>query len=432
VDRLAWPTIGDGLLQMMVELGNLLLIGRLGTAALSGVGAAAQLMQVGIAALGAVSMGGMVLVAQAQGARDERGAGRFAMQALLVGALLGVLCGLPGGLLAEPLLRAIGTGAEVAAQGAVYLRIAALAFPALAVLNVAAAILRGFGDSRTPLTVNALANTIGLATAAGLVYGPPRLGVAGAALGAAGARALGALLLLALLRRSGRFRGARPRPDGATIRRVLGLGLPSMGEQLLLSLGLLAYGILTLGLGTAVFAAQRVTLTLIGFAWMPAFGYGAAATALVGRAIGAGDPARARALAREAARRAIGWMTVLAAVCFIFAEPLIGFFTADPAVREAGALGLRILCLGQPFWGLGQAYAGALRGAGDTRFPMWATAAGVWLVRMPLAWVCGYALGFGLPGIFISNGIDAGVRAALVSRRFAAGRWVGKGPRIGD
>src|SRR5213078_2090775 len=108
VDRLAWPIIADGIFQTALDLTNLALIGRLGTEALSGVGAATQLIQLGVAALAAVSVGGMVVVA----------------------------------------------------QGAVYLRLAALAFPALGVMTVGAALMRGSGDSRTPMSVTGLTNLI--------------------------------------------------------------------------------------------------------------------------------------------------------------------------------------------------------------------------------------------------------------------------------
>src|SRR5205085_11449291 len=136
VDRLAWPIIADGFFQTALDLTNLALIGRVGTEALSGVGAATQLIQLGVAALAAVSVGGMVLVAQASGAGDARAAGRVAGQSLLVCLAIGLAVGLPAAPVAAPPLRAIGTSPAVAAQGAVYLRLAALAFPALGVMTV--------------------------------------------------------------------------------------------------------------------------------------------------------------------------------------------------------------------------------------------------------------------------------------------------------
>jgi multidrug resistance protein, MATE family len=418
IDRLAWPIVGDGLFQTVLDLTNLALVGRLGTAALGGVGAATQLIQLGVAALGAVSVGGMVLAAQARGAQDARQIGRIGGQSLIVSLAIGLAIGLPALLFAPLLLQAIGTSAEVTAQGAIYLRFVGAAFPALAVLTVAAALLRALGNSRTPMFVTGLTNLINVAVTATLIFGPAQLGVAGAGIGSTVARVSGAALLVFTLWRSGSLRGARYWPEKATIRRILDVGLPSLGEQLLLNLGMLAYGLIALRLGTAAFAAQRVVLTMSGVMWMPSFGYGAATTALVGQAIGAGEAFRARTIARLGALHAVLWMVVLATGCFIFAPTLMGFFTDDPAVRAEAAAGLRALCFGQPFWGLSQVYAGALRGSGDTRFPLWATAVGVWLVRVPFAWVFGLTLGFGLAGICFSSAIDAGTRAAIVITRF--------------
>lgn len=423
VDRLAWPIIADGLLMTALELTNLALLGRLGTTVISGVGAATQLIQLGIAVITGASVGGMVLAAQMRGARDREGQGRVIGQSLLLGVVIGAICGLPAALFANPLLHLIGANDAIAAEGTIYLRLAGFAFPALAIMTVVAAILRGLGNSRTPMVITGLTNLINVTIAASLIFGPPQLGVAGAATAAALARVIGAALLVAALWRSGLLRGARFRPDLGAIRQVLRIGLPALGEQLVLNIGLLGYGLMALQFGSTVFAAQRVCLTLIGLAWMPAFGYGYGATALVGQAIGALLPERARLLARIAATHAIYWMSGLAVVCFFVAEPLVALFTADPQVRSLAATGLRVLCFGQPFWGLAQVYAGALRGVGDTRFPLVATTAGVWLVRLPVAWFFGLFLGWGLSGLFISNSVDAATRAAFVTFRFVRGRW---------
>jgi len=423
IDRLAWPIIADGLFATALDLTNLALLGRLGTVVLSGVGASTQLIQLGIAAITGASVGGMVLAAQSRGARDMRGAGQLIGQTLIIGLAIGVALGFPALLLAHPLLRLIGASEPVAQAGTIYLQFAGLSFPALALMTVAAAVLRGLGNSRTPMLATGLVNVINISIAAFLIFGPPQLGVAGAAVAAGLARTIGAVVLLGVMFHSGVLRGARPRPEFPLIKRILGIGLPALGEQLILNFGLLGYGLIALQLGTTLFAAQRVSLTLIGLAWMPAFGYGAAITSLVGQAIGAGEPARARILARVGSIRAMSWMTGLAVVCFALADPLVGLFTADPAVQGAAATGLRVLCLGQPFWALGQVYAGALRGVGDTRFPMLSTSIGVWIVRLPVAWFFCLWLGLGLPGLFISNSVDAAIRALLVTVRFQCSRW---------
>jgi Na+-driven multidrug efflux pump len=103
-------------------------------------------------------------------------------------------------------------------------------------------------------------------------------------------------------------------------------------------------------------------------------------------------------------------------------------FSADPDVIALGQVALPVLCLAQPFWAIGQVYAGSLRGAGDARFPMVATSVGMWLVRLPSAYLLGIVLGWGLPGIYLSSTFDAGLRALLNYLRYRTGRWQRLGP----
>jgi multidrug resistance protein, MATE family len=107
----------------------------------------------------------------------------------------------------------------------------------------------------------------------------------------------------------------------------------------------------------------------------------------------------------------------------VFAEPVMRLFSSDPEVIALGRLAIPVLCLAQPFWAIGQVYAGSLRGAGDARFPMIATSLGMWLVRLPLAYLFGIVLGLGLPGVYLSSTFDAGLRALLNWWRFRSGKW---------
>jgi Na+-driven multidrug efflux pump len=118
-------------------------------------------------------------------------------------------------------------------------------------------------------------------------------------------------------------------------------------------------------------------------------------------------------------------MTLAGVFFAVFADPLMRLFSADPEVIALGRVAIPVLCLAQPFWAIGQVYAGSLRGAGDARFPMMATSIGMWLVRLPAAYLLGIVLGLGLPGVYLTSTLDAGLRALLNYRRFKAGRWRG-------
>jgi len=312
--------------------------------------------------------------------------------------------------------------------GTLYLRVVSLGMPALVTMLVAGAAFRGAGDTRTPLMASAAMNVVNLVAAYALVFGHfglPALGVAGSAAAADIARLLGAVALVALLWRPGpaSVRGAGWRLELDVVWRVLRIGIPTAVEQTMLSGGFLLYGAMVITLGTTVYATQRITFQAINLAFMPAFGFATATTTLTGQALGARRPDHAAAANRAALRQSLFWMILLGLVFAVFADPIMRIFTDDPEVVALGRVALPVLAIAQPFWAIGQVYAGSLRGAGDARFPMVATSLGMWLVRLPTAYLFGIVLGGGLAGVYLSSTFDAGLRALLNFLRYRNGRW---------
>jgi putative MATE family efflux protein len=433
VVHLAWPVIVENLLQTAVGVVDLLMVSRLGAAAIAGVGVTVQIMFVIFAAIAAIATGTTVLVARAIGAGDARMAERVLKQSLLLAAGLGVFLAVAGMPAAKPIVALLGAEPDVVELGGTYLQIVFLAATALTVSYVLGAALRGAGDSRTPMLVALGVNVVNVVAAYVLIFGHlgfPALGVAGSAWGASIARTAGMLALLILLvRGAGRSRlrlgaGAGWRPDVSLIARLLRIGLPSMGEQLSRSLGMLLFSTLVISLGTAVFAAQRITFNIISLSFLPGFGFSMAATALTGQALGAGKPDRARRATWFAVRSAVAWMGSMG-VLFLVAAPLfVRVFTNDPAIVAEGARALRVLALGQAQVAVALVLAGGLRGAGDTRYPMLTTTASMWLLRLPVAWVLTKVLGWGLPGAYAGFIIGSTLEALAIYIRYRSGGWL--------
>ena len=427
VSSLAWPIIGEQLLQTLVGVVDIAMVGRLGAAAVAGVGTATQLLQVAISAMGAISVGTTVLVAHETGARRPGAAAHATKQSLVTGLALGAVLAIVGSVLRRPFVQMLGPEQAVVESGATYMGIVALSSPLLVTMLVAGASFRGAGDSRTPLMASGIMNVVNVALAFVLVFGKlgfPALGVAGSALAAALARVVGASILLVLLVTHGAM--SLPggwTPDWGVIRRVLRIGIPTAVEQTMLSGGFLLYAAMVITMGTVVYATQRITFQAINLALMPAFGFGTAATTLTGQGLGAQRPDFAEAATRTAFRQAMFWIIAAGAFSAVFANPIMRLFTTDPEVIRLGTVAIPVLTLAQPFWAIGQVYAGTLRGAGDSRFPMLATSLSMWFVRLPTAYLFGIILGGGLPGVYLSSTFDAGLRAALNYVRYRRGAW---------
>jgi MATE family multidrug resistance protein len=430
VNGLAVPIIAENLFQTMLGVVDLLMVSTLGAVAIAGVGSALQLMFLIIAALSAVTVGTTVLVARFTGAGQPEEASRTVKQSLMLGVALAAVITVLGHFFAPSAIAMLGVEPEVVESGGEYLTVVAQMSVFLIIQLVCGGALRGAGDTRTPMIVTGLVNVVNIGVAYVLIFGHlglPAMGVMGSAWGASVARMIGALVMLAVLasgRRRVDIRGRRGWwPDFGLMRRVLRIGLPSMVEQSFMSGGMLLYSVIVIGMGTAVYAAQRITFNALSISFMPGMGFGMAATTMTGQALGAGRPALARRATWIAFRMAALWMCTMGVVLFVFDEQIMRAFSDDPTIIAVGAPALRIIALSQPLQALGQVMAGSLRGAGDTRFPMVATGISVWLVRLPLGWLFGVPLGWGLAGVYFSNVLDAGVRAGANYLRFRSGRW---------
>jgi Na+-driven multidrug efflux pump len=160
-----------------------------------------------------------------------------------------------------------------------------------------------------------------------------------------------------------------------------------------------------------------------GFSFLPCIGFAGAASALVGQALGMEDSARARQSGWIAVRMAALWSTVAGIVFMVVPHLLLSVFTNDPGAVAAGVGALAIVGLAQPAQAAIFTLGGALRGAGDTRFPLVATMVNWFVVRLPLAYVLAFPLGLGLAGVWAGIAADYFVRAGLLAWRFNSGAW---------
>lgn len=385
VMKLAAPVIGENLLQTLLGIVDTILVAGLGVVALAGVGASLQVIFVLLAALSALSVGASVLVAQAFGANNMGEANRLARQSIIWSVLIAVPLTLLGLWLSPVIIAFFGLEPETAAIAADYLNVNLAAVVALTLMLLASGVLRGVGDGRTPMLVTLFANVVNVALSYALIYGVagfPALGAVGSAWGTFFSRVLGAIILVGMLLYGWngiRALGGSWWPELRTVRDVLRIGFPAALEEVLV---ISAFAVLTpivAVLGTTALAAHRVAINVISLSFLPGIGFGLAATALVGNAIGAGRPAEARAITRISLRWALLWMGGLGIIFLIFAEALVGIFGSDPELIATGAAAVRIVALAQILWAITFVYGGALRGIGDTRTPLIITAGMMWL-----------------------------------------------------
>jgi len=426
---LAWPAVIEQTLAMMISLVDFYIVGHLGAAALDGVGLGGQMLNLTASFLGAVGVGSTALVARHIGAKEPEDATRTARQSILVAMVIGVLMAMVGVTCARPIIAWFGGEPDVIEQGTRYLRTVAPSFAFFSVLLIGNAVMRGAGDTRTPLLVMMAVNVINIGVAWSLtqgVAGLPKLGVIGSGLGAASGQTIGGLIVLALLvrGRAGIRLGLQmPRWDPGRIRRILNIGLPAGAEQILLQFALTSLTVVIARFGTEAYAAHQVAWRIAQLSFLPGWGFAIAASTLVGQELGAKQPQRASESGYVAFRAALIVMTVMAVVIFVFGSALIRMFINDPLVIAQGVPILRIAALIQPMMAASFVFSGGLRGAGDTRATLAITIFSVWGLRVIITYLLGQWFGLALIGAWIAIAADFTFRGLMFWWRFRSGKW---------
>lgn len=428
---LAWPIIVEMLLQSTVGIADTAMVGRLGPASIAAVGLGNQFIMFLLTIFAAVRTGVTVLVARTIGAKDFKGANDAARQALIVTLFFGLFVAFIGIFFPEAGYRMLGAGEDVIAVGAGYMRWRALAALFACIIMVVTGILRGCGDTLTAMKVNVSVNLINIFFNWVLIFGNlgfPKLGTAGAGAATMFARLIGAALMISVLFK-GKVNVQLKKTDSfklhtPTLKRLFSIGIPAGIEQIFMRGAQLFFTMIVTNLGTAMYAAHQVVLRADSLAFMPGFGFSVAATALVGQNLGAKQPDEAKRAGKITMYMAIALMTAVGILLFIFARQAMIFFTNDIEVIEAGIPILKMMAFSMPFMAVARVSAGALRGAGDTKFVMWGTGASIWLARLVTAFILVNVFNLGLMGAWIGMFADHVVRALIFLARFLKGKWI--------
>jgi putative MATE family efflux protein len=400
--RLAVPAFGALVIQPLFMLIDAAIVGTLGTVPLAGLGAAGQVFGM-VTGLGVfLAYGTTAVVARRFGAGQVAHGLSDGAEGIALGVVLGSAATVVTWLLAPDLLRWLGTSAESTQQALTYLRITCLAFPFVLATMAALGVLRGLQDTATTLWVAVVALVVNTALSAGLVLGAG-WGIAGSAWGTLATEALVAGLFLWVL-------AARAREHGTTLRATrAGVLVAARGSVPLFWRTVAIRAVFVLAVAVAArmgddeLAAYYVSFTvwyLLAFA-MDALAI--AGQALMGRHLGAGSTAAARAVTWQMTRWGVGLGVVLAVVVLVARTWLPGLFSQDAAVQAMVATALIVVALQQPLAGVVFVLDGVLLGAGDATYLAWTQGAAL-AAFAPAAW-----------WVLVSGGTVTGLWAALAA-----------------
>jgi putative MATE family efflux protein len=211
--------------------------------------------------------------------------------------------------------------------------------------------------------------------------------------------------------------------DVKRIKKIFEVGFPSALEQVIFQLGINAFLIIVAQYGTTAYAAYGVGIQILAFSFVIGFGFSMAGASLVGQHMGAGDNIQAKRSAWSGMKLSIVFMTIFGAFIIFFAEPIVGFLINDADVIKLTVIFIWIMGSLQPLMAVEFSLGGALRGAGDTRSPLFITLTCLLFIRVLSALVLLY-IGAGIEMIFTTLIADYFVKAILFVKVFRSEKWM--------
>ena len=427
--QLAWPAMVELLLSTLFSMVDMIMVGRISYQALTAVGLTNHPTMLALAVFQALNVGSTALVARFIGSGDIKNAKATVRQSMVLVTILGIVVSIAGYLLSPAIITFMRAEPDVYPMSVTYLQIVSLGWLFTTISLNVGAILRGSGDTMTPMRYNLLSNLLNVVGNYVLIFGKfgfPAMGVAGAALSTTLCRGVAAFLALRAIFNKNRNIGVSLkddyRIDKNLLERLISIGLPSAMEQVLLRLGQVFFSRAVAGLGTAVYAAHQTAINISSLTFTPGQAFGMAATTMVGQSLGAKHPDVAEKAGLVARRMGLIIALAIAIVLFFFGYDAALLYVDDPEVARAAANALKILAIMQPMQSTQFILAGALRGAGDTRWPLYSTAIGIWGIRVVLVHVF-IAMGMGLMGAWVAQLCDQAFRAVFIYSRYKSGAW---------
>jgi len=411
------------------QVADMVWVGRLGPAAIAGVGIANIVVMLVMSMDLGLIIGVRALVARYVGAGDMEGANHIAAQALILSVTWGALMMTIGILLAKPVMGLFGLEADVMVEGMAYMRIMFAGWIAMDMLVMGLYIIQSSGDTLRPLYIEALLRIIHVTLCPFLVLGLwvfPMMGVSGAALSNIISQILGtALVLWLLLGGKTRLHLTRKdfRLDPDIIWRILKIGVPALVMHLQRSFGNFVLTWLIAPFGTLAVAAHSLATRVEMFIMLPGMGFGMGAGVLVGQNLGARQPDRAE----KSAWMALGILEAVMLVCsgaiLLWAEHIIGIFTTDPELVKIGSTFIRISSAAFAIIGFISVLQSCIASAGDTVPNMIISIIMIWLITLPLAFTLPRVTDLGVLGVrwAIVGGMAAGTIGYITY--FRLGRW---------
>ena len=409
---LAWPTMLEQLMQTTVQYIDTAMVGSLGTAATAAVGSTGTINWLVSGSIGALSIGFLSYIAKACGAKDLKNARRAAAQAVLLVLIVGSFFTLLTVGLSSRIPVWMQVDREIQELAGKYFMILYAPMLLRTATIIFGNVLRAVGDTKTPMKIGVLVNSINVVLNFLFIYPVRNLefmgktitiygtgwGVLGAAAASAIAFGVGGILITIVLFRHPLIspRKEKIKPQWDILQPCLKVAVPNMFQRFGTYLGYVFFAAMINSVGEVATAAHTIANTVESLFYIPAFGMQTAAATLAGNAYGAKDVKKMRDLSNMFIPIEVTLMFVTGSALFAVAPMFMGIFSDNKEVIELGATVLRMVAISEPFYGFSIIVEGFMQGVGRTKEPFVYNIIGMCGIRIVGTFICTQIFSFGL------------------------------------
>jgi len=427
---LSWPAVVEHLFFTVTAFVDIVMVSRLGTDAIAAVGLASILFFIFISVFAfPLRIAAQALTARFAGEgsiiKIRESGGNVLFLSIILGAAISIL-GIFG---SGKLLGFMGTSEVVYGLGSEYLSIVLGVSLFTFVYFASTGIVRGMGDTKTPMFLMGLGNIFNIVFNYLLIFGIggfPRLAITGAAIATGGSYILSGILIFVIINLRERIPVKIEdikRINRKTLKNIWKIASPAMVEFGIRRTSLFFFMKMVAALGTAALAAHQLTLRIESFSFMMGIGFGIASNTLVGQSLGAKRVDLADESIKKTSYYAVATMSLLAFLFVLKPEAVFTIFRPEIDVKIFAMVAIIIAAFEQIPLAFLIVVSGGLNGAGDTKTPMIIAFIGSIVVRLSLAYLFAFKLGYGFAGIWLAAVCDWSIEAVLAIIAFYKGKW---------
>ena len=427
--KLAWPIMITNGMQVLYNIADTFWVGKISAQAVAAISISFPVVFLFISIGAGINISGTTLVAQYTGAGETENADKVATQLLVFIFSLSVILSLTGYLFNKNILNLIGAPEDIIGKATSYLNIFFIGLPFMFLFFVFSALLRGVGDTKTPMKMMIISVLINIVADPFIIFGWsifPELGVKGAALATISSRAIAGLFGMYLLfsgKKGIHIKKKYLKPDLNMYKKILRIGIPSAGEKSMAAISIVLFMGIISRFGTMAVAAYGIGHRVMSVVRMPVRGFGRGTTTMVGQNLGADKIDRAEKCTWIATGITFLALLLIWAVMFIFPEQIIAIFNDNPEVIKIGSSFLTIAGFSFSFIGIRLVIGSAFRGAGNTLIAMVLAIIALIILRIPLSYFLSVNLNWGINGVWWGMLISNAIAALLGIYWFQKGTW---------